>query len=294
MTIRRARALLVAGAATLGLVGCSPLGVLNVFVPADGGAEQVGDGVRYGPAERQRLDVYGPVEYEGAAPVVVFIYGGGWDSGRRQDYEFVGRALASRGFVTVIPDYRLVPEVRYPDFVRDGASAIGWVDENIDAYGGNPGRIGVAGHSAGAYIAVMLGVAPRYASDDAQAPFPVEAVAGLAGPYDFLPLDVRATERAFGGADDLAATQPVNVIQEEGPPLFLATGLDDGTVLPRNTEALSQKARDVGRRVVEKRYNGVGHAGVLLALGRGFRSRAPVLEEMVAFFRRELSGRSGG
>lgn len=288
MAIRWARSLLAGGVAALVLAGCSPLGALNLFVPADSGAEQVAEGVSYGPAERQRLDIYAPTETDGAAPVVVFIYGGGWDSGRRQDYEFVGRALASRGFVTVIPDYRLVPAVRYPAFVRDGASAVGWVDRNIDAYGGDPRRIGVAGHSAGAYIAVMLGVAPRYASSEAQAPFPVDAVAGLAGPYDFLPLDVRATKRAFGGAEDLAATQPVNVIGEEGPALFLATGLDDGTVLPRNTEALARRARDLGRRVVEKRYDGIGHAGLLLALGRGFRGRAPVLEEMVAFFNREL------
>ncbi len=274
--------------ALLALGGCTPLGALNTFVPAHAGAEQEAKGLSYGPHERQRLDVYTPTELDGPAPVIVFFYGGSWDNGRRQDYEFVGRALASRGFVTVIPDYRLVPEVRYPAFVQDGASAVEWVSQRIGEFGGDPGRIGVAGHSAGAYIAMMLGVDPQYAVRDSEGGLAVRAVAGLSGPYDFLPLAVPATQRAFAGVEDLAATQPVNVIGKDVPPLFVATGLDDTTVLPRNTEALAEKARELGRPVAEKRYPGVGHAGLLLALSRGFQGRAPVLDEMVAFFRREL------
>lgn len=288
MTRRRTVCGLAVGVAWVALGGCTPLAALNTFMPADGGAEQVAAGVSYGSHERQRLDVYAPSDSDESAPVVVFVYGGSWDSGRRANYEFVGRALASRGFVTVIPDYRLVPEVRYPAFVRDAASAVRWVDRKIAKYGGDPGRIGVAGHSAGAYSAVMLGVASRYVGAKADEPFPVEAVAGLAGPYDFLPLDVRATRRAFGGVEDLAATQPVNIVGVEGPPLFLASGEADNTVLPRNTEALARKAREAGRRVVEKHYASVGHSGLLLALGRGFRSRAPVLKDMTAFFRQAL------
>lgn len=279
---------LFSGLALLALGGCTPLGALNTLVPAHGGAEQIAKGLNYGSDERQRLDIYAPTEVGESAPVIVFFYGGGWDSGRRQDYEFVGRALASRGFVTVVPDYRLVPEVRYPAFVQDGASVVEWVDQRIHEFGGDPGRMGVAGHSAGAYIAMMLGVDPQYVGRDADRALPIQAVAGLSGPYDFLPLQVRASERAFAGVEDLAATQPVNIIGEQGPPLFLATGLDDGTVLPRNTDALEQRAIDMGRTVVVKRYPGVGHVGLLLALSRGFQGRAPVLDEMVAFFRREL------
>lgn len=280
--------LLMLAVGLLAMAACSPLGALNVVMPADAGGEQVATGVAYGAHKRQRLDVYAPTRGEEPAPVVVFIYGGGWDSGRRQEYSFVGRALAARGFVTVIPDYRLVPAVRYPAFVRDGASVVRWVAGNIEQYGGNPERVGVAGHSAGAYTAVMLGVAPRYAHADGPEALPVDAVAGLAGPYDFLPLDVRATQRAFGGVDDLPATQPVNLVTEQGPPLFLATGEDDGTVAPRNSQALARAARGAGRRVVEKRYAGVGHAGLLLALSRGFRGRAPILADMTAFFREAL------
>lgn len=275
-------------AALVMVAGCTPLGTLNTLMPADAGSERVADGIRYGSHHRQRLAIYAPKEARRSAPVIVFIYGGGWDSGRRQDYSFVGRALAARGFVTVIPDYRLVPEVRYPGFVEDAAAAVRWTADHIHEYGGDPERIGVAGHSAGAYTAVMLGVAPPYTGPAVEDPFPVRAVAGLAGPYDFLPLEVQATKRAFGGVDDLAATQPVNLVSGQGPPLFLATGKADNTVRPRNTEALTREAQAVGRRVEARYYDGVGHAGLLLALSRGFRGRAPVLREMTAFFRDEL------
>ena len=65
------------------------------------------------------------------APVMMFIYGGGWNDGAKADYAFVGHAFASRGFVTVVPDYRLVPQVRFPDFVDDCALALRWVQDSI-------------------------------------------------------------------------------------------------------------------------------------------------------------------
>lgn len=278
-------------AGILGLIagGCTKLGALDTVMPHDPDARQVAEAIRYGPKDRQVLDVYAPEPAPASAPVVVFVYGGGWNSGRREDYGFVGRALASRGFVTVIPDYRLVPEVRYPAFVADAADAVRWTYGNVGAYGGDPARIGVAGHSAGAYTAIMLGTAPPYVAPEDGEPLPIDAVAGLAGPYDFLPLDTEATERAFRNVANLSATQPVNVVGERGPPLFLAHGADDETVEPANLDALANAARSAGRSVTVKRYPDLGHAGILLALGRWFRGDAPVLEDLSAFFRRTLA-----
>jgi acetyl esterase/lipase len=289
---RRAAGHMVLGLAGIAAAGCTKLGALNAVMPHDRGAARVAEGIRYGPADRQNLDVYAPTDAETPAPVVVFIYGGGWDSGRRADYAFVGHALASRGFVTVIPDYRLVPEVRYPTFVADCADAVRWADGNIGAYGGDPARIGVAGHSAGAYNAVMLGVAPAYVAPADDPPLPVKAVAGLAGPYDFLPLDTGATRRAFKGVANLPETQPVTIVSALGPPLFLAHGTADGTVQPANLAAMADAARNAGREVTVKRYADLGHAGILLAMGRWFRGNAPVLDDLTAFFRRTLAAES--
>lgn len=272
----------------LGTGACTKLAVLDTVIPHDSGAERVAEDVAYGPEPRQRLDIYAPEDLQRPAPVVIFVYGGGWDSGRRAGYQFVGHAFASRGFVTVIPDYRLVPSVRYPVFVKDTARAVAWVQDHVQRFGGRPADIGLAGHSAGAYNAIMLAVSPRFRTAPDGTRLDIAAVAGLAGPYDFLPLDSAKTRAAFGSADELGATQPVNLVQETGPALFLATGQADRTVAPANSDALAHAARKAGRRVTVKRYPDVGHAGLLLSLGRWFRHRAPVLADTVRFFDRHL------
>jgi acetyl esterase/lipase len=113
----------------------------------------------------------------------------------------------------------------------------------------------------------------------------VRATAALAGPYNFLPLDVEATIAAFGQTKNLAATQPINFISRSAPPMFLATGDQDTTVYPRNTTGLAAKLREAGADVAEKTYPGMTHAGMVLALSRPFRGQAPVLADVTAFFR---------
>lgn len=266
------------------LAGCSPLGVLNTVVPEDGGSRRVATGLAYGPLPRQGLDVYTPVG-PGRAPVVVFFYGGSWKSGRKEDYSFAASAFASAGYVSVLPDYRLFPAVRFPSFLEDCALATAWVEKNIARFGGDPSRIFLAGHSAGAYNAAMVGLDRRYLDAAGGSQAAIRGVAGLAGPYDFLPLDNRTTIDVFGEASRLEATQPVNFARRGLPPFFLATGSDDDTVFPRNTVALAKRLRGVPVPVTEKIYPGVGHAGILLALTVPLRGRAPVLADMLDFFR---------
>ena len=281
--------------------GCSPLGTIDTLTAYDAGAAMVADGVAYGPDDRQRLDVYAPAGQETrdpgagapAHPVVVFVYGGSWTGGDRRHYGFLGHALAARGFVTVIPDYRLVPDVGYPAFVQDAAAAVRWAREHIAPHGGDPERIAVAGHSAGAYNALMLASDPKYTDPDSPDHLPLAAAVGLAGPYDFLPLDVRVTRRAFGDAADLPATQPVNIVTVDGPPLLLAHGADDTTVRPANSRALAQAARAQGRDVTLEIYPNTGHAEILLAFTRLFRGDPPVLDDVSAFLRRELAAGRG-
>ncbi len=142
------------------------------------------------------------------------------------------------------------------------------------------------GHSAGAYSAVMLSLDRRYLEAAGVDPSRIRAVAGLAGPYDFLPLKGETVRGVFGGASDLAATQPINQVDDQAPPAFLATGGDDSVVLPRNSEALATALQAQGVVVETRIYPDLGHAGVLLALSKPLRGRAPVLEDMTAFLRR--------
>ena len=220
--------------------------------------------------------------------MVIFFYGGSWSSGYRQGYAFVGQALASRGFVTVLPDYRLVPQVRFPSFVQDGAAATAWVVRNIAGHGGDPGRIGLAGHSAGAYIAAMLALDRRWLGQAGVAPATIRCLAGLAGPYDFFPFDVTASQEAFGRFGDPRATQPINFARAGAPPALLAYGQSDDTVRPRNSLRLAEALRAQGSVATAKGYPGLDHIGIMTALSKPFRSRASVLEDMTGFLRAQL------
>ncbi|WP_332682391.1 alpha/beta hydrolase [Bosea sp. (in: a-proteobacteria)] len=276
------RALLAAGGAGV-LSACSPLRLLNALTPADAGGRLAASGIAYGPEARHRLDIYVPEAATRRAPVMVFLYGGGWNSGERADYTFVGSAFAAQGFVTVVPDYRLVPEVRFPAFVEDGALALRWVRDHIASHGGDASGITLSGHSAGAYIAMMLALDSRYLARAGLRPGFVDSVAGLAGPYDFLPLDDPRSIAAFGQYPRPMETQPVNYARGRAPRILLATGEEDGTVEPRNSQVLARKLAAAGAQVEFRSYPELGHAGILLALGRGFRDRAPVLADIVRF-----------
>ncbi len=279
------------GALTLGNLAsaCSPLGLLNTLGPRDRGARRIARGLAYGAAARQKFDLYGPAWSEGQprAPVIVFFYGGGWDSGSRELYGWAAQALASRGFVVALPDYRLVPEVHFPGFVEDAAAATARVAEVVGPYGGDASRLGVAGHSAGAHLAMMITLDRRYMAAVGQ-PRLIKAAAGLAGPYDFLPLDVPASINAFGRAPDLTLTQPVTFARADAPPLWLGHGTADTVVHDEDTVILNARMQAVGGRSEAKLYPGLDHADLIATFSPLFRKKAPVLDDLAAFFHREL------
>jgi acetyl esterase/lipase len=212
--------------------------------------------------------------------VIVFLYGGSWQSGSRGGYAFAGQALASRGFLVAVPDYRLVPEVRYPAFLQDNAAAVRWVIANAARHGGDPSRIVLVGHSAGAYNAAMLALDPRWLGRDRAA---IRGFAGLAGPYDFLPLDGPVTRAAFGAEREPATTQPISFASADDPPALLLHGGKDRTVFVRNSQQLQARLRSARVDARLKIYPDVGHVGIMTALARPFRKRAPVLADVTSF-----------
>ena len=283
--LRLGRLLLILVAAPL-LAGCSALSAFDTLAPRDPGGRLAAKSVAYGAHPRQKLDVFVPVAQASKAPVLVFFYGGSWKSGSKEDYGFVGQALAAQGFVTIVADYRLFPEARYTEFLADSAGAVRWARDNAAGYGGDSGRIVLAGHSAGAYNAAMVALDTRYLRQAGVDPRNVRAFAGLSGPYDFLPLDPGTAQEVFGAEPDRAATQPVTYARAGSPPAFLATGDQDTTVRPKNTISLAAKLRAARVPVEERLYPGLDHADTLLALSRLFRDKAPALAEMTAFLKR--------
>jgi acetyl esterase/lipase len=220
------------------------------------------------------------------APVLIFYYGGGWVKGSADDYGWAARAYASKGFVVVVPDYRKVPQVRFPGFVRDAADAVKWTKDNIAKYGGDPNHIAIAGHSAGAHSVAMLTLDPQWLAA-AGAPGAVKAAVGLSGPYDFYPFTGRAVA-AMGQWPKPAETQPLTFARKDAPPMMLVTGTADTTVRPKNARNLFKALKAVGADVVEKEYPGLGHEDIAMALSLPFRGKATVLDDSAAFLMTHL------
>lgn len=270
------------------LQACSPLRLINATVSTRTHT-RLSDQA-YGKAERQQADVYLPTQSSQgqAAPLAVFFYGGSWSSGERSDYRFVGEALASRGIVTVVADYRLSPQVRYPVFLQDCALAVRWAMENASLWGVSPRRVFAVGHSAGAYNAAMLALDPRWLGGQGLSPERLAGWVGLAGPYDFLPIGVPAVQRAFDWPHTPADSQPLFHVTSqpfaEAPRSLLLAARSDTFVNPiRNTMALAQALRARGNSVDFTLYDRVSHTTLIGALALPLRGLAPVLHRVSQF-----------
>ncbi|OYO27658.1 alpha/beta hydrolase [Janthinobacterium sp. PC23-8] len=269
---------------TAGLLACSPLSAINAL--SSGSASTVTPDLSYGPLSRQKLDVYAPKHHAGLAPVVVFFYGGNWNSGGRADYAFVGHALASRGYVAVIADYRLYPQVHYPEILQDAARAVAWTSLEVRRYGGDPARLFVMGHSAGAYNAAMVALDASWLARHGMRQQDLRGWIGLAGPYDFLPIENPDTKPVFFFPDTPASSQPVNHVTATAPPALLIAprrGHDKLVDPRRNTGGLAAALRAQGRPVTEQYLDGVSHATLVASLAGPLRRLAPTLDHISAF-----------
>ena len=284
------RAWLAAGGAAFGiaaLFACSPAGLLNSVSRISGdGARLAVDGAAYGPGPRHKLDVWVPKGNSARPlPVVIFFYGGGWVSGERGDYGFAGRAYAAQGFVAIVSDYRLVPGTRFPGFIEDGALAVKWARDNVARYGGDPKRISVSGHSAGAHIAAMLALDRHFLRDAGVDPGIIRAAALLSGPYDFYPFTDGRARDALGNWPRPAETQPISFARADAPPMLLIHGTADTVVRPYNSERLAAKLTRLGATAELRLYPGKSHIDTIKSVSPTFRGSTPALADSVAFLR---------
>jgi len=266
------------------------LAAFNAVTPKEEGVRRCVKGLRYSARRDLRLDIYAPEKADRALPVVVFFYGGSWNSGQRSFYSFAGAALSAMGVITVIPDYRLVPEARFPDFLHDCAEAVSWVQANIARFGGDARSIFLCGHSAGAYNAAMLALDPQLlagAGGDRQG---LRGAVGLAGPYDFFPFDVRASIRAFSHFPAPKQTQPVEFVSPDAPAMLLLHGEKDTLVRPRNSRILAERLAQAGTPAEAVIYPGADHSDILLSLSRPFRKKTPALRDIETFVLKHAYG----
>ena len=293
MTRRIVVALVLLVTVTLGSAAAltSPPGLLSFLdkvMGGESGVERVGQDLAFG-THGQTLDVWRPDGPTVKRPVLIFWYGGGWAKGNRRAYGFAARAFAKAGFVVVVPDYRKVPDIRFPAMLQDGAQALKWTRDHIADFGGDPARIGLSGHSAGAYTVAMLTLDERWLKAEGVDPTIVKAAAPLCGPYDFYPWTSDRAREAFKGVADPAMTQPIHFARTDAPPMLLVTGTADTTVRPRNAIHLAARLKALGAPVTLKNYPGQTHEDIVMALSVPFRGKAPVLSDTVAFLNKTLN-----
>lgn len=263
------------------LGACSPLSVLSTV---SGTHIQQSATHAYGDAPRQTLDVHLPQDAQPNADVVLFIYGGRWQFGSKDEYRFVADGLAQSGFITVIPDYRLYPQVDWRDFLADSAAAYRWVEAYIAGFGGNPQRIFVMGHSAGAHMAAMVALDPKLQQQAGVKRLPCGLI-GLAGPYDFLPISDPDIREVFKSANPLIESQPIHYVNGNMPAMLLLTGSDDTTVKPGNTERMAAAVKQAGGKAEVIEYPKVAHVDIMLALAPALSGLAPTLQDSTHFIR---------
>lgn len=272
-------------ALVLFLSGCSGQAALNNLTTDAG--YTLSNNIVFDDATGLKLDIYTPNGVTGA-PVVVFFYGGRWEEGSKEQYKFVGQALAARGFVAVLADYRLYPRVRYPGFIIDCAKAVRWTHGKINNYGGDPNKIVVMGHSAGAYNAAMLALNPAYLKQAGGDRSWLRGMIGLAGPYDFLPITDPDLRDIFGPPESFEQTQPVLYADGSNPPVLLLHGENDETVKARNSHSLAERIQRAGGPVETVFYPKMTHGNIIATLATSSLAQLAVGQSDVGLYVNEF------
>lgn len=275
----------LAALSALAYASCAPVDLLNGLTP--NAAFNVSKNEAYGPLPEQALDVYIPKDPKPDAPLVMFVYGGGWNSGTKDIYKFMGQSFTQQGYTTVIPNYRTYPDVIYPDFVDDTAKAVAYTYQTYKK------PMVIIGHSAGAHIASLLALDSRYlAAHELRACDVFTGWVGLAGPYDFkiyeepylsiFPAALRETE-----------IQPISYAANSSVPAMVITGTDDETVGPDQTARMADALRAAPLAdhapVTYKAYEGVDHLEIMLRLSKVLRNDGQVHTDVMDFVNKRSS-----
>ena len=261
------------------LASCSPFTLLDGLGP-NGGYTKI-PSVAYGSSSRQQLDVYQPTVSRNGI-VVVFFYGGGWSMGQRAEYRFVAQTLTRQGATVVVADYRLHPEVVFPEFMHDAAAAVAWTYHHIAQYGGDPTKIYLLGHSAGAHIATLLALDTQYLQLQGVNATILAGVVGLSTPADFAATLDAKYRPVFVDQARLELAQPIRYARADAPPMLLQHGADDTLVLPRNSEVLAQAIQAAGGQARARIYPDKGHSGMLLIFSEVL-GRSAILDDTLDF-----------
>ncbi len=248
--------------------------------------------ISYGPHKLNKLDLYLPkksVSSDKSKAVIIFFYGGCWGNClkfRKEAYLFVGQALANKGHIVAIVNYRTYPQVRFQVLIRDAAKSIEWVKQNISRYNGDSKSIFLMGHSAGAHMAATLAYDKRYLKRKTWNS--IKGIIGLAGVYDFYPFKHDYQYKVFAPKLHYLDSQPIRFVTGKEAASLLLYGNRDKTVKPKNIINLAKRIKEKGGEVETHYYKKLGHVGLVASMSRPFQRSRPVLNNIHQFIRKQM------
>ena len=264
----------------IAFASCAPVALLNTITPSSG--YSLDKNITYGDLERHKLDVYHANEPRENAPVIIFIHGGSWDSGNKNAYKFIGEAFASKGFTVAIPNYRLYPEVIYPEFINDTALATAFIARRFPDT-----PVVLVGHSAGAYNAMMVTADPQYlGAQGLDVCKTIAATIGLAGPYGAFPLSKEPYITIFPGRQ-AGNDSPVQIKLGPTPPIFAPIGDKDETVSDQHSRELVANVTARGGTAKFKLYPGLSHTDVAKVMSRYFDGGSELKGDVIDFITKQ-------
>jgi acetyl esterase/lipase len=215
--------------------------------------------LHYGRELGQSLDIYLPAEgYRGTQ--MVFIHGGGWRTGSKDEYAYLGAAMAAYGISCAVVGYRLYPDVRYPVFVEDVAHAVSWLRRDGLRYGFADAPLYLMGHSAGAHIACLVALDEQLRTLAKLESDSVAGIIGLSGVYRFRPETSPIYSDIFSTAKpDFESVKPINYVGKNKVPLLMLHGDQDDTIGIRNAQQMLDAAVAVGQNATLHSQSGYGH-----------------------------------
>jgi acetyl esterase/lipase len=229
----------------------------------------------YGEHARQKLDVMAPAKGK-SSPVVVFLHGGGWIRGDKKIYQYIQRRLASEGVVTVSANYRLSPEAVFPAFIDDGAEVVAWTSHNINNHGGDPEKIYLMGHSAGAHTVAMLGLNESYLEKAGVDQSVIKGVIPIAAPLMLKASQVPQLAFVFGEAKD-KDMWPLAFIDGNEPPFLLIQGEKDPLVQPIHSQMAEKMIKAKGGKVSAHYFANHDHMTIVGAFSPKFEGRGNIM-----------------
>ena len=233
-------------------------------------------------------------------PVLIFVHGGGWNAGNKGSrvggadvYGNIGRFFASRGIGVAVINYRLLPEVSWREQAADVASAVAWVHDHLGAYGGDKNRVFIGGHSAGAHLASMVALNPKFLVEHGLSPSNLSGVISVSGAaldladartYELgekLPYYEQRFAEVRGSGDWKESASPVVYASDEAPPFLILYAEGEKKSMHRQSQRLQEALRDHGVRNRIVAVPGQSHTRIVLTLSRPDRTAGPAILEFI-------------